>query len=51
METIIKDLENRVAKARREYARNRAEQQELVKLQRVIFHNAPACETAACNLP
>ncbi|MBQ4503892.1 MAG: hypothetical protein II986_09515 [Alistipes sp.] len=41
METIIKDLENRVARARREYARNRAEQQELVRTQRVIFLNAP----------
>ena len=41
METIIKDLEERVAKARREYARNRAEQQELVRTQRAIFPNAP----------
>ena len=41
MEKIIKELEERVAKARREYARNRAEQQELVRTQRAIFPNAP----------
>ncbi len=37
MEKIINELETRVAKARREYARNRAEQQELVRQHRVIF--------------
>ena len=41
MEKIIKDLEERVAKARREYARNRAEQAELVRTQRATFPNAP----------
>ncbi len=40
METIIKDLEERVAKARREYARNRAEQAELVRVSRAIFDDA-----------
>ena len=40
MEKIIKDLENRVARARREYARNRAEQAELVRVHRAIFDDA-----------
>ena len=40
METIIKDLDERVAKARREYARNRAEQAELVRVHRAIFDDA-----------
>ena len=40
MEKIIKDLENRIAKARREYARNRAEQADLVKSHRVIYPDA-----------
>ena len=40
MEKIIKDLENRIAKARREYARNRAEQTELVRVHHAIFDDA-----------
>ena len=40
MEKIIKELENRIAKARREYARNRAEQAELVRVHRAIYPDA-----------
>ena len=40
MDKIIKDLKNRVAKARREYARNRAEQVELVRVHRAIYPDA-----------
>lgn len=40
MEKIIKELENRIAKARREYARNRAEQAELVREHRAIYPDA-----------
>lgn len=40
MEKIIKDLENRIAKALREYARNRAEQTELVRVHHAIFDDA-----------
>lgn len=44
MDSIIKDLEQRIAKARREYARNRIEQQDLVRLRKVLQFTAKSAD-------